>query len=429
MFIRKRGKWNKVLSIFSVFVISIFVAQAQENLAFVNGSVLGEVGFVKKDLYSIQGKLTFQKPSRVDSTIDLSGKYIIPPFGDAHTHNLDRAWQMSFLPKQYLHEGTFYVLNLTSKLDGAKKAASYFDKDSTIDVRFSYQGLTSTLGHPFMAYEPFAMGVKPEEWEENMSKIKASRLDENNAYIFLDSELDVQRKLGSFFKTKPDVVKIFLLNHQDYQTKNHNDVAGDHGLSIPVAKMVVKESHKRGLDVYAHVESSQDFIKGIKIGVDYFAHMPGYGWRGDQESYDKNYTSTKSLKLAAKKDIGIIPTLGQTLIGLVGKDSLAKVEFVKDFLIRYRKLGGKIYVGSDIFNQTLSKELDHFINLEVFDNLRLLKIFCTDTPRNIFPKRRIGLLKESYEASFLALDDNPLVNIQAIKKIHMRVKEGIILQM
>ncbi len=170
---------------------SILEKKKQDNLAFINGNVFDGEKFIKKNIYSVKGEITFLEPNELDSIIDVDNKYIIPPFGDAHTHNLDRVWQMSFLPKQYLAEGTFYILNLTSKLSGVQKNIEYFKKKNTIDVRFSHQGLTSTLGHPFMAYEPFVMNIPYEKWQEKKEIIKESRLDENNSYIFLDNKKDV----------------------------------------------------------------------------------------------------------------------------------------------------------------------------------------------------------------------------------------------
>ena len=54
-------------------------------------------------------------------------------------------------------------------------------------------------------------------------------------------------------------------------------------------------------------------------------------------------------------------------------------------------------------------------------------MWCETTPRAIFPKRRIGRLEDGYEASFLALDGDPLADFGATKRIAMRVKQGVVL--
>jgi imidazolonepropionase-like amidohydrolase len=43
----------------------------------------------------------------------------------------------------------------------------------------------------------------------------------------------------------------------------------------------------------------------------------------------------------------------------------------------------------------------------------------------IFPNRKIGELKEGYEASFLVLEGNPMEDFSKVKKIRMRVKQGV----
>jgi imidazolonepropionase-like amidohydrolase len=43
----------------------------------------------------------------------------------------------------------------------------------------------------------------------------------------------------------------------------------------------------------------------------------------------------------------------------------------------------------------------------------------------IFPQRRIGLLREGYEASFLAFEGNPLDDWRNIRRIRPRFKQGV----
>ena len=65
----------------------------EENLApqyaFVNGKLFTEDGFHGTTFYSVKGTFTRIKPSIVDKTIDLRGGFVVPPFGEAHTHNVE----------------------------------------------------------------------------------------------------------------------------------------------------------------------------------------------------------------------------------------------------------------------------------------------------------------------------------------------------
>jgi len=54
-------------------------------------------------------------------------------------------------------------------------------------------------------------------------------------------------------------------------------------------------------------------------------------------------------------------------------------------------------------------------------------MLCETTPRVIFPDRSIGRLARGYEASFVALDSNPLESLDAWDDIAMVVKQGAVL--
>jgi len=84
----------------------------------------------------------------------------------------------------------------------------------------------------------------------------------------------------------------------------------------------------------------------------------------------------------------------------------------------------KLLVGSDQFRQTSLPEILLISSLKVFTNLELLKISCETTPQAIFPQRKIGFLRNGYEASFLVLDGNPLTSFEQIKNITLRFKQG-----
>jgi imidazolonepropionase-like amidohydrolase len=51
-------------------------------------------------------------------------------------------------------------------------------------------------------------------------------------------------------------------------------------------------------------------------------------------------------------------------------------------------------------------------------------MWCETTAATIFPKRKIGHLKDGYEANFLVLTANPLVDFANVKTIELRIKRG-----
>lgn len=87
--------------------------------------------------------------------------------------------------------------------------------------------------------------------------------------------------------------------------------------------------------------------------------------------------------------------------------------------------GVALAIGSDNVGDSSVLEAEHLQSLGVVDELALLKLWAEDTPRSIFPQRRIGFLRDGYEASFLALEGNPLEDWRNIRRIKLRFKQGL----
>jgi imidazolonepropionase-like amidohydrolase len=51
-------------------------------------------------------------------------------------------------------------------------------------------------------------------------------------------------------------------------------------------------------------------------------------------------------------------------------------------------------------------------------------MWCETTAFTIFPNRKIGYLKDGYEANFLVLTGNPLTDFANVKTIDLRIKRG-----
>lgn len=64
-------------------------AQEPPTLEFRNASWYDGSGFTPGVRYSVAGRLTRERPARVDRTVDLEGGFVLPAYGDAHTHHFD----------------------------------------------------------------------------------------------------------------------------------------------------------------------------------------------------------------------------------------------------------------------------------------------------------------------------------------------------
>jgi hypothetical protein len=403
--------------------------------AFTNGQWLNGTEFKSRTYYAVNGMLETRRPPRVDSTIDLHGGFVIPPFADAHTHNLDGPYNLDTVVARYIREGTFYVQVLTNSQTGAHQVRWKFNHPCALDVAYANGGLTSTLSHPFQAYEPAAAGYgyNSAVWRQNWAAIRKSRKLENDAYWFIDSVPDLAAKWPGILAGHPDLIKIFLLSASEAAQPvppDSIDFSG-HGLKPSLVPLIVRRAHDAGLRVAAHIETAADFEIAVRSGVDILAHLPGYEL-GQHESEPEREISEAVATVAGEHGIVVTPTVSLASIVVNDPDSAALVR--RRQILQRRNIalllrhGVRFAVGSDRFGQTARGEFDALRALGLWDNLGLLKMWSETTARSIFPTRRIGRLEPGYEASFLVLGRDPIKDIEALRDIRLRVKQGCIMQ-
>jgi imidazolonepropionase-like amidohydrolase len=384
--------------------------------------------FVQRTRWSVNGTISDQPPVRVDSTIDLANGWVVPPFGDAHTHNLDGPFNIDSVRASYVREGTMYVQVLTNSRTGADRVRARWGRPCELDVAYANGGLTSTLSHPFLAYEPRAMGIRT-DWAAHAAEIRRSRVAENNSYFFLDSLADLERKWGTIMEGRPDVVKIFLLDAVEQPpAPSDTGLPTGHGLKPSLVPEIVRRAHAAGLRVAAHVETANDARIAIRAGVDMLAHLPGYEMpRGEDAA--RYLLDEETAKLAGAQGLVVTPTLSlATVVADSADDALAaERRRVQDRNIRLLvRHGVHIVVGSDWFGRTASGEFRALAASGIWSPSELLRIWSEETPRAIFPRRRIGRLDDGYEASFLVFATDPTRDF-TLPAITTRVKQGCVM--
>lgn len=420
---------------FVIFILTLITSFAQTT-AFVNGKWLIDRKFIATTVYAENGKFTFQKPATIDQFIDLTDKYCIPPFGDAHTHNLDGKYGLEEMIGKYFNEGVFYVQVLGNNGKGAASSRPILSQKKLIDVTYANGLLTSSYGHGFYPYEPLAMGIyAPYQQLALADSIKKSRLVENISYFFLDNIEAVEKKWELIQSYKPDHLKIVLMDAKNYEAKRRLEKPGDNGLSEEVAAYVVKKAHQEGLRVFAHVETAADARLCAKLGVDVLAHLPGYGWNGAKETKAEISLSKKDIALFKKANMTVIPTFnldGTKTYDSNGAETIhpenykASITYKVKILRQLVKAKVPLALGADSYGSTVRPEIDALINHKVFSNRVLLDLYSKTTPQSIFPERKIGEIREGYEASFLVLNQNPIQRIQAINEISFKVRQGVV---
>lgn len=411
-----------VLSLFSFAHTRFEKTQKLPTFALLNGNWFDGNSFNKKTFYSVNGFLTNRKPKKIDREIDLKNNYILPPFGEAHNHNLDQPLGIDNQIRMYLREGVFYAKILSSVPLQTAKIEDKVNNPNSVDVAYSNGGLVATDGHAVELYEKFLGRGMFKEIAPNWTK---ADLDTNTHFI-INNEEDLKSKWKLVLAGKPDFIKTFLEYSEEYELrKDDPKYYGKKGLNPEILRQIVQKAHKANLKVATHIETAADFRAAILAGADEIAHLPGYIIPKGADISIFQLTE-KDAKLAAEKKV-IVQTTTFLSNNLLRRNP-EELKIVRENYVRNLKLlhknKVKLAVGSDSYGTTSLAEAFNLRELNVFDDLSLLKYWCEITPKSIFPNRKIGKLKEGYEASFIALKGNPIEDFMNVRRIDFRFKQG-----
>lgn len=394
----------------------------EAGYAYINGNWFDGKKFVRKTMYSINGIWSNKKLANIDSTFDLQYRYIIPPLSEAHSHLLEGIGNYEETIRNYLKDGVFYVKNPNNIKPFTEQLKSKINTLTSLDACFANGGLTSTGGHPETLYEDRVrqhlgplIDNAPRGWFKNKS------------YFNIDTEEDFKEQWPIIKTGNPDFIKVYLANSEDVgKTPPVTKHRLRKGLKPELVPIIVAKAHQDGFRVSAHVETRIDFVNALTAGVDEITHTPGF-YLFSKDELDRYRLREDDAKLAAKQKAFVITALlsrdlteDTSLLPLVAEVQANNLKLLHKYRVR-------IAIGSDHSNSPLN-EVKALQELDIFDNLTILKMWCEVSPQTIFPDRKLGLFKDGFEASFIALEANPLEDLAAISKISMRLKQGHLIE-
>ncbi|MGB3624747.1 MAG: amidohydrolase family protein [Henriciella sp.] len=389
------------------------------SYTFENGRWFDGQGFVERAVSVVGGRLVIDgDPREALNTIDLAGDYVVPPFCEAHNHNLGDSAELDDVQQTvaaYLQYGVFYAMMHGSFATYRQQIADLINTPESVDVAFANNGLTGSGGHPRRLRE-FLMdsyGSYPEFTKDTLP---------DAGYFEADTPDELREKWTLILAEKPDFIKVMLLFSEEYESRKGNpEYYGERGLNPDLLPGLVQMAQEAGLRVSVHVETDADMQTALRSGADMIAHMP---------SHDAPIRlSDETVALAADTQAGIITTLSLA-------DRLKKrdpdlyeptLEAQRDNLSRLSRAGANLVLGSDNVRDVSVGEARHIVSLDVLDNAALLRMWTENCASTVFPDRKIGRLEDGYEASFIVLEGNPLTDFDQIDTITLRLKDGEIL--
>ncbi len=356
------------------------------------------------------------KINKTDTIIDLSNSWVLPGLMDCHVHitsnlayrkrnwndvnvtesNALRAIRGSVVAKQFLDNGFTTIKEIGND-------ANYATSDIIKAIKNGWiQGPTIIYSGKIIApYGGQSSGVNPEhehfwDWE----------------YIDADTHEEIIKAIRKNIYNGATVIKM---------------VSGDNGIyDEEDIKVAVTEAKKYGLKVTVHINKGGQEATNVILGG---AAAIEHGWE------------LNNTQLQLMKDKGTF---------LVGTDfafdnwyayefdstySKSMVDIVVDRLKRAYAIGTKMAFGTDIvvdlpdLNRVQS-------NLKVLENWKLagippsyiLQSMTINSAELLGLENSRGVLEKSYYADIIALKNNPLDNIDAIKAVQFVMKEGKVIR-
>jgi hypothetical protein len=382
--------------------------------------------FIPKTYYSVAGVLTTAEPTRVDAVLDLSGKFVVPPFADAHVHNLNEDDSIAEDIKDDLLDGVFYVMEQDPAIELSSEVRSRVNRPESVDVVYTQGLVTPTWG---VMADMYTMMAGTGRFG---NRTKLAQVDSREVFL-IDDEADLEKKWPALARKNKDFIKVIIAFSEEESKRKRNphfgakppEYSAKPGIDPPVLANLVSRAHAAGLRVSTHIETAADFRLALNSGVDIIAHLPASWQIGAKTGFtdsrlDHWELTDADAQMAADKKAVVVTT---TLKEPDDPDKAKYREVYRHNLSLLAKHGVKIAIGTDSRGSAQAETL-YLSSLGVFDNRTLLRMLTEDTPQAIFLNRKIGQLRDGYEASFLACDKNPIEDIKNISSVSIRFKQG-----
>ncbi len=331
----------------------------------------GEV-FVRGDRFVRDG--LFVPATTATEVVDLGGQHVVPPFAEAHNHNIDPGGSAAKVLDGYLGAGVFYVQN-PNNLPGARAAlAGQINRPDAVDVAFANGGLTGPDGHP------------AEIAKRNIDRGRWTAADGEGAFYYTVARADdLDRHWAALLATRPDFLKVYLLYSEDHGRRTGDAGFGWRGLDPALLLPIVQRAHRDRLRVVAHVETATDFRAAVRAGVDQIAHTPGF--RGDQQTRlpdpARFRIRPEDARAAARQGTVVVTTLAglSKYAGEQGDGGLRRAadDLNRLNLATLQAAGVAIAIGSDEYSDNSIGEARYLASLGAFTPAALLRSWCQVT--------------------------------------------------
>lgn len=393
---------------------------AKPTLALVGGRWFDGAAFRRTTWYSVDGRLTARRPARVDATVDLKGRWVLPPLAEAHNHNLQNRWGAQTFAPDYLRRGIFYTAQLAATAEDIAPFRGFLNHPGAVDALWAEVTISSSDGHPIA----LAVGLA----KQNGITLTPEEL-RDRAFVVVDTAADIEAKWERIAAVRPKLIKVIVIDSANYEARRQQPSDfGRNGMDVRLLPEIVRRAHAIGARVAVHVDTAADFDAVVRAGADMVAHLPGSSI-AKGESLDQFRLSDAAVAEAARRKVMVVPTVAVTryFLNRRPEETGAVMAVFRDNLSRLKAAGVPLLTGSDLYDGSVLDEMEALERTGVFTRAEILRMSGTDTARALFPDRDLGRFAEGAEASFVAYQADPSRDLAALRRPVLLVKQGEVL--
>ncbi|KQM76236.1 hypothetical protein ASE74_19475 [Pedobacter sp. Leaf216] len=407
------------IRIFLIWMVGLLNASAQSNpiavyLTLKNVNVVdvekgrvdtGMTVIIKND--RIESIFPAKRNHLKGKVIDLGHKFLVPGLIDSHAHLTN----VSGSPVERAYAYSNYLLKhgITTIRDPAANGAVL--KEVQLQVNSDLRVGADVYYAAFMAgdwYYNRGIGLRKEPyhpWEQLV-------MPGTN----LDSAMKVAKSFGATGVKLYHSFDAVFLKKVVFAAKRNKLLVWGHAMLYPAKPLEVVRS---GVEVISHASM-----------LAYLIDDPKLGYRKVPQAYKDSVGAAidvHELAKAMKK--------GNVILDATLSVSEVKEQWIFDLVKKLHLLGVKISAGTDKITVLenpyphLIDELNYFVNDCDFTPAEALAAATMISAETIGQQKNIGSIKKGKKADLLVLTENPLKNINALKKQEMIIKHGKIILM
>jgi len=393
-----------------------FLLKPKFTLDIETGKLLQNDILVKDGIIIKVGKNLTSKTATI---ISMPKKILLPGLMDTHVHligNTDLQGYENISESSYL--STIYgVMNAKKTLYAGFTTVRNVGASNYTDVALRDAINRGIIDGPRMLVSGPPLGITGGHCDNNLLPYELSRPSQG----VVDSPWEARKKVRENRKFGADLIKFCATG--GVMSKN-TDVNAKQ-FTFQEMEAIVDEAHNHGMKVAAHAHGLEGIKTAIIAGVDSVEHS--------------SFIDEETIMLAIKNDVFLSMDiyvsdyiLGEGALNGILEESLEKERktgrLQRENFRKAVNLGAKITFGTDagIFEHGNNARQFKYMVKWGMTSLQAIQA-STIVAADLLGINNIANIKENFYADIIGVEDNPIVNIEALENVTFVMKDGSII--